>query len=451
MLRNKNHDFRNRTAIRAVVVAVALGCFSLGAFARGYAPVSSPLPTGFNVKFASNGTPLATMVNGSSAVAVTAGIGVPLTASATLQAFVTGAIGGAQFGGAWGAALAGVGAVALFAVPGLLDAYRRAGLRVNPVTSALERTDPDSCTVAPCNLWAVSGATAGQNASSGWQSGPMAAAAAYSAALLANSGNMIIATPTSCSKPSNNCTFSWRYSSESTSNTSIVALSKGALVAPSTNAYVPSTPAQATAAITANAPTSVEVQALVDLNFPPVVAPVSLTGPAELPLFNTVTLDSKGVQTTVAEKATVTYFPDSAAVKRTKTTTVVTPPVAATPENPTGTPGKTEVTTTTDDTKPEDKRSECEKNPLTLGCSELDTPGGDIPRSSATISYTAETPFGSGSCPANLTSNIATLGKTVTVWDWQKTCDMALPLRALVLALASFAAFLIVMPGETRT
>lgn len=109
---------------------------------------------------------------------------------------------------------------------------------------------------------------------------------------------------------------------------------------------------------------------------------------------------------------------------------------------------------TREEVKTQEKKAEnekCTESSTNMDCAQLDTPEGKIPKSSVTISYTAENPFGDGSCPANVTSNVGTLGKSITVWDWQKTCAMALPLRALVIALASFAAFLILMPVRVET
>lgn len=103
-------------------------------------------------------------------------------------------------------------------------------------------------------------------------------------------------------------------------------------------------------------------------------------------------------------------------------------------------------TTSTTNANPDKPVDPCDANPDRIGCLKIDTPDGEIPKSSKTITYSSENIFGSGSCPANLTANIGTLGKTVTVWDWQKTCEYSLPLRALIMALAGFAAFLIVMP-----
>ena len=108
-------------------------------------------------------------------------------------------------------------------------------------------------------------------------------------------------------------------------------------------------------------------------------------------------------------------------------------------------------TTTDEPEPPQEEKPKCPEGDQTLGCADADTPELETPKETREVTYSEENVFGSGSCPANLTASIGTLGQTVTVWDWQKTCNLALPLRALVLALATFAALLIVMPGRTTT
>jgi hypothetical protein len=95
----------------------------------------------------------------------------------------------------------------------------------------------------------------------------------------------------------------------------------------------------------------------------------------------------------------------------------------------------------------------CEKYPDILACQklELDTPDGEIPRDERQIEFKEQSFFGSGSCPVSQTVNTRILG-TVTPWDWAKACEHLLITRALVMVLATFAAFLIVLPGkEVRT
>jgi hypothetical protein len=100
----------------------------------------------------------------------------------------------------------------------------------------------------------------------------------------------------------------------------------------------------------------------------------------------------------------------------------------------------------------DEKKTECERQPGTLGCvKELDVPAGTVAKETKTLTYVEESVFGAGACPTDVMANVGTLGQTIKVWDWQKTCSLAVPLRALVISLATFAAFLIVMPGKVET
>lgn len=102
---------------------------------------------------------------------------------------------------------------------------------------------------------------------------------------------------------------------------------------------------------------------------------------------------------------------------------------------------------------PEDvpKESECEKHPATVGCAELDTPQGEIPRDTKNVTFAAEDLLGAGRCPADVMASFRAIGgQSLKVVDWQTFCGQALPLRGLVLALASIMAFFIIMPGGVR-
>lgn len=96
--------------------------------------------------------------------------------------------------------------------------------------------------------------------------------------------------------------------------------------------------------------------------------------------------------------------------------------------------------------------TQCDKFPESLGCSKLDVPAGTIPKENKTITFAEESSFGGGSCPADRSFTSVTMHRSVKVVDWTTFCANALPIRALVILLATFAAFLIVMPGkEVRT
>lgn len=116
----------------------------------------------------------------------------------------------------------------------------------------------------------------------------------------------------------------------------------------------------------------------------------------------------------------------------------------------TGLPYEPEVSTeTSDDTAPDP--DSCAADPSRVGCAQLDTPTGEIPRDTEEVTFEAEDRFGEGQCPADVMATFGTLGgQSFMLWDWQKLCTMALPIRAIVVLLASFAAMLIVTPGRTE-
>ncbi len=117
---------------------------------------------------------------------------------------------------------------------------------------------------------------------------------------------------------------------------------------------------------------------------------------------------------------------------------------------PTSDPNPNPVTDQpTDNDKPrEDDRDLCQRNPDILACAkpELDTPDGEIPKTTKDVSYQPESLFGGGSCPANKVMSIH--GQQITVWDWDQSCGWITgAMRPIVLVLSGFAAFVIVSAG----
>lgn len=101
-------------------------------------------------------------------------------------------------------------------------------------------------------------------------------------------------------------------------------------------------------------------------------------------------------------------------------------------------------------TEEEEKEDACKANPERLGCSEMDTPEGKIPMDRKEVSYTAESVWGGGSCPADKVWASQTMGRSYTLIPWSSVCDWAVLMRAVVLIMATWAAFWIVMPGNTQ-
>lgn len=176
------------------------------------------------------------------------------------------------------------------------------------------------------------------------------------------------------------------------------------------------------------------------LGDPTITGPSSITGPKE------TTTNPDGSTSTRETKTPITYDGGTATAGNPTTTT--------TKRNTDGSDGGTTTTTTEPGNEPskdeEPPKDPCDEHPERVGCLDIDVPEGDIPRENKTVTWTPEDPFGSGSCPVDQTLNLTTTNQTVKVTNWVQMCEWSIPLRAIILALATFAAFLIVMPGETR-
>lgn len=108
----------------------------------------------------------------------------------------------------------------------------------------------------------------------------------------------------------------------------------------------------------------------------------------------------------------------------------------------------TTTETKTSDEKPKDDRSECEKNPNSLACAELDSPDGDIPKITKEIGFSYTNPFGLGHCPADVYYTIH--GKSYKVIDWARDCDFLVTYVKPVMLAAAFMAALMIVAGGLR-
>ena len=126
-------------------------------------------------------------------------------------------------------------------------------------------------------------------------------------------------------------------------------------------------------------------------------------------------------------------------------------PVNRPTESPTGaTDPTTEPSTDTPREDGKENRDFCDKYPESLACTELDTPEGEIPKSTFEVSYSIENSWGSGSCPADKYATLA--GKSVKVYDWAQTCNyVATYVRPILLVLCALGALFIVMPGRAES
>jgi hypothetical protein len=186
--------------------------------------------------------------------------------------------------------------------------------------------------------------------------------------------------------------------------------------------------------------------------------PLQVSGPSSVPgpSTTTITNNSPTVTTTTITNTTNNYNYEGNKITNTgqtqsssQTTTTKNPDGTTTTTPPTTT--GTTTTTTGDPAPPEEPKVQCDKYPNSLGCAELDTPDAEIPKDTKTVTFSAEDPLGTGRCPQDVTASFSAIGgQTLKIIDWTTFCGMALPLRGLVIALASIMAFFIIMPGGVR-
>lgn len=191
---------------------------------------------------------------------------------------------------------------------------------------------------------------------------------------------------------------------------------------------------------------------------PRVTGPASVQGPAEVterPITNGT------VKTTKQTNYDCQYFDGAtpmdggivSCTQRVTTTDQTTTTNPSTGQTTTTTQQTSQTTAPADTTaaKPPETQDPCKNNPDRAGCATLDTPEGEIPKTTRNITYQAENlGFGGGSCPANVVHSIG--GKPQTVIDWAKNCDyLTTYVKPVVLAVAAFAALMLLFAGKTES
>lgn len=177
------------------------------------------------------------------------------------------------------------------------------------------------------------------------------------------------------------------------------------------------------------------------------MAAPNVTGPSSLTGDKTTTTNSDGTRTTTQSSTPLSYGPGKVTAGPTSSVTTTTNADGSTRTSTTTTEPGTEEPKAEEDEKDTDW---CEKHPDRIGCIEVDVPkAGELPRETKTITYTPEDFGRAGQCPADVSMSfrsVAGIGSAKII-DWTSFCAMAVPLRAVVLALASIMAFFILMPG----
>lgn len=317
-------------------------------------------------------------------------------------------------------------------VPFVLQWMADSGVRANPAGSGFQRQDTSVCTVAPCYRYRAGSGYTGPYVNTVGQACTDALPwinTQYGSWQFAFSG-------VSGTAPNYRCEYV-RTDGPGSLNPLVAAQS----VAPSAPGWLPASLDDIAPYMQAKQPDPGVVNEMLsrgvklDVNTPTVTGPSTVAGPST----TSTAADGKVTTTNITYKPT---YNDNRVTNNieTKVTTF----------NPATNETTVEQTKVEEAPEPEEQADQCEKNPDRIGCAELDSPEGEIPRDQVEVNYEAQNLFGDGACPADLSASIGTLGKTMKVWDWQKTCSMALPLRAMVIALATFAAALIVFPSKVE-
>lgn len=185
----------------------------------------------------------------------------------------------------------------------------------------------------------------------------------------------------------------------------------------------------------------------INLPQPNITGPSSIQGePTTSTSTGTQTVNGQQVPTRTETKTQTTYNFTTNNNQVTNTTNTTTTTTVTTNQSTGVVIGST---TTETETKPEEKdeRSECEKNPKQLNCSDLDVPDGEIPKAKFNVTYSIEDSWGGGSCPADVYTNVG--GQSLKAYDWQQTCGyVSTYVRPILLLLCAFGALWIVIPGK---
>lgn len=332
--------------------------------------------------------------------------------------------------GTMGCSLVTGGAAALacaVAVPLVIDWIGKGGGRLNPQTGALERKDPTLCTVAPCYQF-----KAGPMTESEWVTGLGPACQAWIVKAVATYG-WNLAYRGIGTIDNGYCL----YSENGQDRTTIMQRRS---TAPVSATWIPASmddiaPYMGTPADGRVIGELLDKGADIPLSVPTITGPTSITGPV------TTTINNDGSRTVTS--TTNNYTTGGNTVTSTSSVTTTT-------TYNTDNSVRNTTTTTTVPTAEAEKQDVCKDHPESLMCVELGTPEGTIPKSSKNITYSAESVWGGGSCPQDKQWMSQTMARSYTLIPWSTACGWAVSMRAVVLLLAAWAAFWIVMPGNTQ-
>lgn len=174
---------------------------------------------------------------------------------------------------------------------------------------------------------------------------------------------------------------------------------------------------------------------------PMAVEPQSITGPVSSPGKVETTTAPDGKVTTNTTTNNYTYGTNNVSVTNTTTSNTYNPTTNTTTNNGT--------TTVTPGTPEPERKTACEENPKAMGCAELDTPVLEIPKVTKDVTYSAESMFSGGACPADKTIAQRVTGRPI-VLTYTPTCNaLANYVKPVIIAIALFMAYLIILPGRS--
>ncbi len=342
-----------------------------------------------------------------------------------------------------GCTTGGVIGCAATAIPLAVAWLSSSGTRINPDTKQLEREDKTACTIGPCFEYNPGGTDEAL-----WRRTQQAAC---EAGISSNAWSEVGWTITLVSVTGNTCNLKYT-GPQAPDGVMIPGTLSFREAAPQSPTWYPATPQEVKdALIAAGAPPPAIVPELADNGidwnrYTSSLKTPELSGPAVIPGTKTTTVNADGSTTVKTEETPVMYQGNRATAGNTTVTETTT--------NTDGTQRSqttTTIETSGEPTPEEEQKDPCDEHPDRIGCIEIDTPEGSIPRQTKDVSFTAEDPFSGGQCPADVYTELSTVGgQRVKIIDWQTFCGYAIPLRAIVLALAAVTALFIIMPGGAR-
>lgn len=351
----------------------------------------------------------------------------------------------------------GVGLTVLMTAPAIIDWLNQKGVTAttspnsSPVFSKVDNT---VCTVAPCNQYRYGAPL------------PWANTREAACSVLATQGNGIYFNAQSATgrMEGGSCYLTFVQEGGQTSQSSPMGF-QSQPIEPVTNPSPKIMTIEQIRAEMENIPVMLPViNAILDAggSLPIAYAPGGTTGPASVnavPVVSTTVGPNDTTVTTSTTKTNLDYSTGTSPTTGTQvpkvTGTTTTTTVTNVTNNITGETTTSSNTTNNPAPQPdpntEEQKDECEAHPNRAGCADLDTPDGEIPKTEKTVSYTPQTPFGGGSCPADKYQTLHT-GQVLKVVDWATPCGyIADYVRPVLILLGSWMAMMLLIPGRTES